>query len=317
MNRIISIIIAVIIVVGVISTFYYYLKVNHVSQISTNRNLRIVVLAPSDTQILISLGLGKYIVGMDYYSYQLLQMLNMTKLVPSNVTIFNQISPPNISGIILLHPTVVVVEKGLMGSYLAQMDEAGLNVFVTNNDFANSFSQIENCIIKIGNYFNATQVAQELVDWMNEKISSFSSYGNTTIAYLLWICPDLSFYTSGGNVFINTIITLAGGINVFSNYSGYPLLTFASLINSKPSLIITQEMYNLTYTKYLLAQYHFSNSTKIYILSSGLPTSLLNEPGPLAVYAIEMIHDIINGNTPSYITTKWVITNLNVTLPVF
>ncbi|MEM0303614.1 MAG: ABC transporter substrate-binding protein, partial [Saccharolobus sp.] len=68
MNRIISIIISVIIAVGVISTFYYYLKVNHVSQISTNRNLRIVVLAPSDTQILISLGLGKYIVGMDYYS---------------------------------------------------------------------------------------------------------------------------------------------------------------------------------------------------------------------------------------------------------
>ncbi|MEM0130601.1 MAG: ABC transporter substrate-binding protein, partial [Saccharolobus sp.] len=78
-----------------------------------------------------------------------------------------------------------------------------------------------------------------------------------------------------------------------------------------------QEMYNLTYTKYLLTQYKFSNSNKIYILSSGLPTSLLNEPGPLAVYAIEMIHDIINGNTPSYITTKWVITNLNVTLPVF
>ena len=111
-------IVAIIIVVSVISVYYYYKSSSTLQPATVNNNLRIVSLAPSDTQILISLGLGKYIVGTDYYSYQLLQSLNLTKDIPSNITVFSQISPPNISGLLLLHPTVIVIEKGLIGSYI-------------------------------------------------------------------------------------------------------------------------------------------------------------------------------------------------------
>ncbi|AKA73780.1 ABC transporter substrate-binding protein [Saccharolobus solfataricus] len=314
--KIIGTIVAIIIVVGVISVYYYY-KSSSISQpLIPNNNLRVVSLAPSDTQILISLGLGKYIVGIDYYSYQLLQSLNLTKYIPSNVMILSQISPPNISGLLLLHPTVVVVEEGLIGSYLQQMKEAGLNVFITNNDFASSYSQIENCILKIGEYFNVTGKAQQLIDWMNQKISDFSSTGNVSVAYLLWICPDLSFYTAGGNVFINSIIVQAGGINVFANYSGYPLLTPSPLLVAKPSIIIAQEEYNLTYTDYLLSQYKGINSNNTYVMGE-LATNLFNEPGPLSVYSIQMVKLIIEGKAPHFISDNWVINNLNVTLPVF
>lgn len=317
MVKAIALILGIIIIVSLLSIFYYFSNHNN-TMISKNRtgNIRIVVLAPSDTQILISLGLGKYIVGMDYYSYQLLKYLNMTNLIPNNVTVFNEIAPPNISGILLLRPTVVFVEKGLIGSYLQQLEEAGLNVFVTNNDYAMSFPQIENTILQIGKYFNLTQNAEELINWMNERISEFSSVGNVSIAYLLWVCPNLNFYTVGGNVFVNSIITLAGGVNVFSNYSGYPLLTPSNLILSKPSIIIVQEEYNLTYTNYLISQYRYINESKIYILGN-FATSLFNEPGPLSVYSIRMINMIIKGETPKYISYSWLMANLNVTLPVF
>lgn len=316
-RNIIALILGIVIIVSLLSIFYYFSNHNNI-MLSKNRtgNIRIVVLAPSDTQILISLGLGKYIVGMDYYSYQLLKYLNMTNLIPNNVTIFNEIAPPNISGILLLHPTIVIVEKGLIGSYLQQLEEAGLNVFVTNDDYAASFPQIENTILQIGKYFNLTQNAEKLINWMNEKISEFSSVGNVSIAYLLWVCPNLNFYTAGGNVFINSIITLAGGVNVFSNYSGYPLLTPSNLILSKPSVIIVQEEYNLTYTNYLISQYHYINESNIYILGN-FATSLFNEPGPLSVYSIKMINMIIKGETPKYISYSWLMANLNITLPVF
>jgi len=317
MIKTIALILGIIIVVSLISIFYYFSNHSNTT-ISENRtgNIRIVVLAPSDTQILISLGLGKYIVGMDYYSYQLLEYLNMTNLVPNNVTVFNEIYPPNISGILLLHPTVVIVEKGLIGSYLQQLEEAGLNVLVTNNDYAESFPQIENTILQIGEYFNQTQKADELINWMNERISEYSSPGNVSVAYLLWINPDLTFYTVGGNVFINSIITLAGGVNVFSNYSGYPVLTPSNLILSRPSTIIAQEEYNSTYTNYLISQYHYINESKVYILGN-FAASLLNEPGPLSVYSIKMMNMIIKGETPRYISDSWIMANLNVTLPVF
>jgi iron complex transport system substrate-binding protein len=317
MIKIIALILGIIIIVSLLSIFYYFSN-NSNTAISENRtgNIRIVVLAPSDTQILISLGLGKYIVGMDYYSYQLLKYLNMTDLIPNNVTVFNEIYPPNISGILLLHPTVVIVEKGLIGNYLQQLKEAGLNVLVTNNDYATSFPQIENTILQIGEYFNQTQKADELINWMNERISEYSSPGNVSVAYLLWVCPNLNFYTVGGNVFINSIITLSGGVNVFSNYSGYPLLTPSNLILSKPSIIIVQEEYNLTYTNYLISQYHYINESKVYILGN-FAASLLNEPGPLSVYTIKMMNMIIKGETPKYISYSWIMNNLNVTLPVF
>jgi len=317
MMKIIALILGIIIIVSLLSIFYYFNNHSNTT-ISENRtgNIRIVVLAPSDTQILVSLGLGKYIVGMDRYSYELLKYLNMTNLIPNNVTIFNNIYPPNISGILLLHPTVVIVEKGLTGSYLQQLEEAGLNVLVTNNDYVASFPQIENTILQIGKYFNMTQNAEELINWMNERISEFSSPGNASVAYLLWINPNLDFYTAGGNVFINSIITLAGGVNVFSNYSGYPVLTPSNLILSKPSIIIVHEEYNLTYTNYLISQYHYINESKVYILGK-FATNLLDEPGPLSVYSIRMINMIIKGETPKYISDSWIMANLNVTLPVF
>ena len=317
MMKIIALILGIIIIVSLLSIFYYFNNHSNTT-ISENRtgNIRIVVLAPSDTQILVSLGLGKYIVGMDRYSYELLKYLNMTNLIPNNVTIFNNIYPPNISGILLLHPTVVIVEKGLTGSYLQQLEEAGLNVLVTNNDYVASFPQIENAILQIGKYFNMTQNAEELINWMNERISEFSSPGNASVAYLLWINPNLDFYTAGGNVFINSIITLAGGVNVFSNYSGYPVLTPSNLILSKPSIIIVHEEYNLTYTNYLISQYHYINESKVYILGK-FATNLLDEPGPLSVYSIRMMNMIIKGETPKYISDSWIMANLNVTLPVF
>ncbi|AOL15913.1 ABC transporter substrate-binding protein [Sulfolobus sp. A20] len=317
--NLIAVVLGLIIIVGIISAIFFYYgrnSNNSITSTEVNQKLRIVSLAPSDTQILISLGLGKYIVGIDYYSYQLLKYLNMTSLLPKNVTVFSQITPPNVSGLLLLHPTVVVVEKGLIGNYVSELQSAGINVFLTNNDFASSFSQIEYCITKLGEYFNQTQNANKIINWMNEKVSNFSSSGNVTVGYLLWICPNLDFYTAGGNVFISSIITLAGGVNVFANYSGYPLLSADKLIVSKPSIIIAQEEYNLSYTNYLISQYPYINKSNVYIMGN-FATSLFNEPGPLSVYSIEIIHMIITGSAPKYINYSWVMAHLNVTLPVY
>jgi len=104
---------------------------------------RIVSLAPSDTQILVALGLGKDIVGVDYYSYQLLQELNMTSVLPPNVTVL----PPNVTypslnaeAIEVLNPSLVVGDAGIDGGYLSQFQSANLNVIFTRGDLDTNFS---------------------------------------------------------------------------------------------------------------------------------------------------------------------------------
>ncbi|QGR16588.1 ABC transporter substrate-binding protein [Sulfurisphaera ohwakuensis] len=318
-----GIILAVVVIIAILAgVIYTYMRANNNVSTTSSHNLRIISLAPSDTQVLIALGLGKYIVGIDYYSYSLLKYLNLTSQVPANVTVFSQIYPPNISGLLLLHPSIVVVEYGLEAPYISQMEKAGLNVLVTNSDYAYSFSQIEENIMEIAKYFNVTQQGEELINWMNEKIADFSTLGNTTIAYMLYICPNLDFYTAGGNVFINSIIVQGGGINVFSTYSDYPLLSPDELLVSNPQVIIAQEVSNFSYTESLISQIpgiknvKAFNASRIYILGN-LATDLLNEPGPLSVYAILMVHDIINSTTPKYVTASWVKENLNIELPIF
>ena len=327
---VIAIIIVIAVVAGVIISYYNTNTVvkTTVSSIYTQSStfnttlLKIVSLAPSDTQILIALGLGKYIVGLDYYSYQLLQYLNLTNEIPKNVTIFSQIYPPNISGLLVLHPTVVVVEWGLEAPYISEMQKAGLNLLITNSDYAYSFSQIEENIMTVANYFNVTSNGEELLNWMNEKIAEFSYSGNTTVAYLLYLLPNLDFYTSGGNVFINNIIVSAGGLNIFSTLSGYPLLSPDKLLIYNPQVIISQEIGNYSYTISLISGIPSINNVtaykegRVYVLGN-LATDLLNEPGPLSVYAIEMIHDIIEGTAPNYITASWIKENLNISLPIY
>jgi len=343
-STILGVTIAIIVIVAVIAGVlisYYHTSTTSISTIPSTSSqsstltsyantsvtsvltqIRIVSLAPSDTQILIALGLGKYIVGLDYYSYQLLEYLNLTNEIPRNVTVFSQIYPPNISGLLLLHPTVVVVEYGLEAPYIYKMQQAGLNLLITNSDYAYSFSQIEANIMKIAAYFNVTSKGEKLVNWMNQKIAEFSSTGNTTIAYLLYVQPNLDFWTAGGNVFISNIIVSAGGLNVFSTYSGYPLLSPDRLLLANPQIIIASEMGNYSYTMSLISSIPGIKNVsaykegKVYILGN-LATDLLEEPGPLSVYAIEMIHDIIEGIAPKYITSSWIKENLNISLPIF
>lgn len=288
----------------------------------TSTNLRIVSLAPSDTQILIALGLGKYIVGMDVYSYNLLKMLNMTSQVPKNVNIFPQIYPPNISGIFYLNPTVVIGEMGLLGSYVTEMEKAGLKVYLTNNDFASNFYEIERSIMELGNYFNKTIQAQQLVNWMNSKLQNFSTSGSIKTIYIGWINPNYQYYSAGGNVFINAIIQLAGGVNVLGGYVNYGPFTPDTLVQSNPQVIIVSVVYNLTYTQYLIESFPGIKDTiaykegKIYYLSDEV-SYIVQEPAPLAVYAVLLFREIINGTAPHYISWNWIEENIYPMLPVY
>jgi len=285
---------------------------------TSEKSLRIVSLAPSDTQILVSLGLGKYIVGLDEYSFELLHYLNETSLIPSNVTVFQTISPPNISGLLLLHPNVVVVEYGLDSHYIPDMEKAGLNLLITNNDFALSLVQIEENILNIAQQFNEVQVGKEVVNWINSHMINYTPSVN--VAYLDWICPNGEAYTVGSNVFINNLLVLAGGNNVFANESGYPLVTASKILIVNPQVIIAQTVYNYTYTMELIEEYYNDTSAvhdgKVYLIS-GLAVDLLDEPGVLSPYGSVLLHDILIGKAPHYINTTWVEENLNVSLPVF
>lgn len=284
---------------------------------------RIVSLAPSDTQILVALGLSRYLVGIDVYSYQLLEEINMTSVLPKNITVISEIYPaPNASAIVALRPDIVVDEEGLIGSDYSALTSLGLRVFLTNADLAANYTEIEGWVTLLGKAFDRGAQSAELISWMNQKLQEFATAGAVPTAYLLWINPDYSFYTAAPDVFVGDIIHLAGGADVFGNETGYPDLPPPALVDASPRVIITQEVYNQSYTLYMVSTWPGirgvpAYNKSIYIMSENLPTDLLNEPGPLSVYAVLMVRMMLTGQAPRYVNSGWVLDTLNVTLPVF
>lgn len=159
---------------------------------------RIVSLAPSDTQILVALGLGKDLVAVDYYSYQLLQELNMTSVLPSNVTVL----PPNVTyptlnseAIKVLEPSLVVADAGIDGQYLQQFQQAGLNVVFTRGDLDTNFTGIYQDVELLGKVFDMQSQARQLVKWMESKVFLYNSTPTVPVAYVICWTPQDDFYT--------------------------------------------------------------------------------------------------------------------------
>lgn len=282
--------------------------------------MRIVSLAPSDTQVLVALGLGRDIVGLDQYSYQLLQTLNLTSQLPGNVTVFQSLVSPNVSGILLLNPTVVVTEWGLSGKYIPQMQQAGLRVLITNSDYATGLVQIEEQIKQIATYFNLSSRGQELLNWYEAHLKHYNQT-NVSVAVIVYVNPDGSAWVAGNRTFINDLITRAGAANSLANYSGWAKVTPSQIILAQPQVIIVDSGgMNYTYVMGLVQKYYGNTPAvkegRVYVIS-GLATDITNQPSLLSVYAVELFHDIIMGNAPHYVDTSWVLHNLHVQLPIF
>ncbi|WP_054845147.1 ABC transporter substrate-binding protein [Sulfuracidifex tepidarius] len=222
----------------------------------------------------------------------------------------------------------MVADAGLEGSYYNQMKDANLTVFYTHGDLDVNFHEIENDVMMTATVFDRVNEGNQLVSWMNQKIGEFSSSSDIgSVAYVLWICPDFSFYTVGGNTFISNVMAHAGGTNVFSSQSGYPLDHVSQLIESDPDVVVFTEMYNVSYTESLIHEMEqeypaLHNVTafkegRIYILDQGLPVSIMNEPAPLSVYGISIVHEIMEDKAPHVINQSWVEDDLNVSLPIF
>ncbi|BDC17928.1 ABC transporter substrate-binding protein [Acidianus sp. HS-5] len=322
--KIVGLAIVILVIIGGIGVYELLKKSTEqtATPSTTTKDLRIVSITPSDTQDLIALGLGKHIVGVDHYSYCLLKMINKTSCVHSNVTVFPEISPVNISGLVALNPTVVVGEKGLLYNCVNSIQKAGIKIFLTNADYASNFYQIESCICSLAKYFNVTNSSKELINWMNSKLQEFSTTGDITVTYIDWICPNYYFWTAGGNVFINTLIQLGGGINTFGECVNYNELCPGKLIEANSDILVVNVVYNISYTKYLLSHIPGIQNVKaykngnVYFLCCG-SSYLTNEPGPLAVYAVLLFHDIINGTAPHQITWSWIEKCINPQMPVF
>ena len=194
---------------------------------------RIVSLAPANTEILFALGLGEKVVGVTEFCNYPPEALDKEKV--------GGYYPPDVEKIIALSPDLILATDIHRHEAIPALEEKGLTVFALAPQ---TLDDVLASIQKAGKITDKEDEASALVNDMESKIAEV---GNKTagleerprVFYITWHDP---LWTVGRQTWIDDLITIAGGANIFSQYfqSG-AMVELEWVISLNPEIIIASQ----------------------------------------------------------------------------
>ncbi len=199
--------------------------------ISENKEIRIVSLAPSNTEILVGLDLGDNIIGIDQYSEGI-------KGVSENIQVF-EIGVPNIEAVLKLNPTHLLL-SGYTSDLSKYVELENSGVKVINIDTPTSIQGIYDSIELIGKSFNSVSKSKEMIESIKSSIEDIIGNNNSEkVSVYFEISQAPYLYSFGRSTYLNEIIELSGGENIFGNLEGWISPSEESIIKANPQIIFT------------------------------------------------------------------------------
>lgn len=203
--------------------------------------LRLVSTAADITEILDGLLLSDSIVAADSYS------LGIGNVDPEVCTL--DYANPDVETIISLEPDVVFVSgsstDGTVDPYSA-LSDAGVNVVYIPT--AESISGIIDNIELIAENTGAEDKAEELTALIDEAVADAKaraeSLGGEKVSVYFEISAAPWFYSFGSNTYLDEIISICGGENIYSEETGWISNTEESILAANPQVILTNVMYD-------------------------------------------------------------------------
>jgi len=200
---------------------------------------RIVSLAPSNTEILFALDLGKQVVGVDSFSDFPAEAKSLTQVGGSG----NQF---NFEQIVALKPDLILAAGTTAPEAIKKLDDLKFAVAVIGTA-STTFDGVAANIALVGQMTGKVDKAKSVTDAMKQKIDSIKTKAATakTKPRVYWELdatdPAKPFTVGPGN-FINDIITAAGGTNIFAKVSNpFPQVTSESIVAASPEVIIMSD----------------------------------------------------------------------------
>ncbi len=249
--------------------------------------MRIVSLAPANTEILFGLGLGDRVVGVtDYCNY------------PEEATAKPKVggySTVNIERVVTAKPDLVVAAFGNTEEVVEHLRSLGLTVIALNPDSAGGTLRD---IRLVGTATGTRAEAERLVASMEARIEAVKertekATDTPTVVHAVWYDP---IWVSGRDTFQDEMIELAGGTNAFSDVEGWQIITMERFITTDPKVIIVNSGTgmgeggtDLIY-RYFMDESRFKSlnaikNNRVYIVDS----DLIDRGGPRLVDALEEI----------------------------
>ena len=260
-------------------------------KVDTNSINRIVSLGPSATEILFAIGADKQLVACtDFCDYP---AEAKTKASVGGFAA-NSIS---LESIISYEPDLVYLFSGMHDSLIKPLQDMGINVYVSK---AASVDDVKKEIIEIGTITGHSAEAEDVVKEMNlllaearNKSAEAKKNGSSPLIY--WQVWDDPLMTAGKNSFINDIITLAGGINIFGEEnSDYPIISDEAVIAAKPQFIFiskASDNYSVTNNKIMFYAMKKDSGASVHYVND----DKFSRPGPRCAEAVQDLTKILYG----------------------
>lgn len=248
---------------------------------------RIVSTVPSNTELIIDMGLIDKIVGVDIYSEKISQELKGLGVLNTNAL--------NEEKIIELAPDLVIasshnLSKGV--DSLKIFEELEIPVFVVHTSV--NLEDVCNSIDQMGKLLSEPEKAKVLKKRYAEKLDSIKNMTSKIKKrrrVYFEIMPE-PIYTTGGKTFINSMIEVAGGRNIFSEEEGWITPSLEKLIEKNPEIIFIgedkKELVEDIKTRVEWQDIDAVKNNRIYVVDEGI-----NRPSTRVLIALEQMQKLL------------------------
>lgn len=200
---------------------------------------RIISTAPSNTDVLIGLGLGDKLVGIDKYS---VDVEGVNKDLPTL-----DFRNPDAEAIIALNPDIIIASghnRAGDEDPFKVIKDAGIPVVYIPSSV--SIEGIYGDIEFIAQLTNTKKEGQKLIDDMKKEVAEIKAIGDTItdkkkVYFEIGSGSKLSSF--GTDTFLNEMLQTIGAENIFANEKSWIAPSEEAIITANPDVILTNEGY--------------------------------------------------------------------------
>jgi len=250
----------------------------------SKKPMRIVSLAPSITEILFALGLGDRVVGVTSYCNYPPEVLE--KETKGEISVVGGFTNPSLEKIADLTPDLVFGHNLLSPDFIHNLEKINITVVVIST--AESIDGIYDDIRLIGKACWEEKSADRLISDLQKKISNIENaiegVKKVEAAHICWMAP---IFVAGAKTYVNNLIEKAGGVNVFSNKTGWATISKEELVKADPPHIIVPYKHGseIIYEELMKIKEEGLIHGQIHTMDP----DIISRPGPRVVLALEKI----------------------------
>jgi len=268
----------------------------------TGQSIKVVTLAPSITEIVCAVGGLDHIIGTDVYSDYPDDIVKRKS--QGFIADAGGYMDPSYELIVKINPDLVICD-GSVGQQVTIADKlrkSGISccVLFDSTDIDALYTNIWLVGCSLGFPDNGSSEIDRIKLIIND-VSGIAGITNTRTFITMSVDP--SPWTAGNDTYINDIVLRDGGINVFSDYPSWFMVSKEQIYAKQPSVIIvmmsdkieTEEQYQnlLASMDPVWKETPAFIDGRIYVFS-GDANDVLSRPGPRLSEAAELIAKILN-----------------------